>query len=153
MGSPGWDCKVLRCGLIDRLPACVAPAAAPAARPPSSRPPEPILAVCDVAASEALFVAGLERRGGRSRIRCSERPRYVLQVHYHVECCLVQRMDRSETVRALQAVGVTPCFTELGAAVQPPLQHQQLLHRNRRLSCFAGVQVPDRCLDARGDVA
>ena len=51
----------------------------------------------------------------------AERLRRVLpQVHYYVECCLVQKMDRTETVRALQAVGVTPCFTELGAAVRPP---------------------------------
>ncbi len=54
----------------------------------------------------------------------------MLQVHYYVECCLVQKMDRGETVRALQAVGVTPCFTELGAAVQPPSQIS---------CCFAGT--------------
>ena len=45
------------------------------------------------------------------------------QVHFLVETCLTRHMTQSETVRALQAAGVTPSFTEIGASAAP-LSHE-----------------------------
>ena len=95
------------------------PASAPrcwTAESVGSRAPEPIPANCNPATEETNTgcVRLMYKLPALAKLEDSP------QVHYLVETCLTRHMTQPETVQALQAVGVAPCFTDIGAAAVPP---------------------------------